>query len=87
MARDGAYIRHTLEIPRGDFWDYHTLIHTVDREQGRELICRFLKYNNYKHHIINNKSDKNKILNLRMAVCYCQWRGANVPLLWRICLL
>jgi hypothetical protein len=27
----------------------------------------FFLYNNYKNHIINNKSDKNKILNLRMA--------------------
>jgi hypothetical protein len=34
----------------------------------------FLKYNNYKNHIINNKSDKNKILNLRMAARHCQWR-------------
>jgi hypothetical protein len=24
----------------------------------------FFKYNNYKNHIINNKSDKSKILNL-----------------------
>jgi hypothetical protein len=28
----------------------------------------FFIYNNYKNYIINNKSDKNKILNLRMAV-------------------
>jgi hypothetical protein len=27
----------------------------------------FFKYNNYKNHIINNKNDKSKILNLRMA--------------------
>jgi hypothetical protein len=27
-----------------------------------------------KNHIMNNKSDKNKILNLRMAVRHCQWR-------------
>jgi hypothetical protein len=37
-------------------------------------------YNNYKNHIINNKSDKSKILNLRMAVRHCQWCGANAPL-------
>jgi Tol biopolymer transport system component len=45
----------------------------------------FIIYNNYKNHIINNKSDKNKILNLRMAARTasgavqtrnCQWRGA-----------
>jgi hypothetical protein len=40
----------------------------------------FVIYNNYKNHIINNKSDKSKILNLRMAAHHCQWRGANAPL-------
>jgi hypothetical protein len=31
-------------------------------------LCRFIHiYNNYKNHIINKKSDKNKILNLQMA--------------------
>jgi hypothetical protein len=40
----------------------------------------FFKYNNYKNHIINNKNDKNKILNLRMAVRHCWWRGVNVLL-------
>jgi hypothetical protein len=40
----------------------------------------FFIYNNYKNYIINNKSDKNKLLNLRMAARHCQWRGANAPL-------
>jgi hypothetical protein len=34
----------------------------------------FLKYNNYKNHIINKKSDKSKILNLRMTARHCQLR-------------
>jgi hypothetical protein len=41
----------------------------------------FYLYNNYNNHIINNKSDKSKILNLRMAARYCQWRlCVNAPL-------
>jgi hypothetical protein len=44
------------------------------------IIRRFFIYNNYKNHIINNKSDKNKILNLQMVARQCQWRGANAPL-------
>jgi hypothetical protein len=32
------------------------------------LIIQFFLYNNYNNYIINNKSDKNKILNLQMAV-------------------
>jgi hypothetical protein len=41
----------------------------------------FVIYNNYKNHIIYNKSDKSKNLNLRMAVRHCQWRlCVNVPL-------
>jgi hypothetical protein len=36
-------------------------------------ITDFFKYNNYKNHIINNKSDKSKILNLRMTTRHCQW--------------
>jgi hypothetical protein len=32
----------------------------------------FFIYNNYNNHIINNKSDKNKILNLRMTARHCQ---------------
>jgi hypothetical protein len=36
----------------------------------------YFKYNNYKNYIINNKSDKSKILNLRMAARQ-----------WRVCLL
>jgi hypothetical protein len=41
----------------------------------------FFKYNNHKYHIINNKSDKSKILNLQMTARHCQWRGANASLL------
>jgi hypothetical protein len=41
----------------------------------------FVIYNNYKNHIINNKSDNNKILNLRMAARHCQWcLCVNAPL-------
>jgi hypothetical protein len=44
------------------------------------IFSDFIIYNNCKNHIINNKSDKSKILNLRMAARHCQWRGTNVPL-------
>jgi hypothetical protein len=44
------------------------------------LLTDFVIYNNYKNHIINNKSDKSKNFNLRMAARHCQWRGANAPL-------
>jgi hypothetical protein len=40
----------------------------------------FFIYNNYNNHIINNKSDKRKILNLRMAARHWQWHGANTSL-------
>jgi hypothetical protein len=43
-------------------------------------ITDFVIYNNYKNNIINNKSDKSKILNLRMAARHCQWRRANASL-------
>jgi hypothetical protein len=39
----------------------------------------FLIYDNYNNHIINNKSDKNKILNLRISARHWQWRRANTP--------
>jgi hypothetical protein len=46
-----------------------------------EIITRFFKYNNYKNHIINNKNDKRKNLNLRMTARHCQWRLYwNAPL-------
>jgi hypothetical protein len=32
----------------------------------------FVIYNNYKNYIINNKSDKNQILNLRMTARHCR---------------
>jgi hypothetical protein len=37
------------------------------------IFSDFFIYNNYKNNIINNKSDKNKILNLRIAARHCQW--------------
>jgi hypothetical protein len=41
----------------------------------------FVIYNIYKSNIINNKSDKNKILNLWMAARHYQWRFCvNAPL-------
>jgi hypothetical protein len=41
----------------------------------------FIIYNNYKNHIINNKNDKSKILNLRMAARHYQLRlCVNAPL-------
>jgi hypothetical protein len=62
--------RWTLELS--------VISHFSNNESPKSQI--FFKYNNYKNHIINNKSDKNKILYLRMAACHCQWRGANTPL-------
>jgi hypothetical protein len=38
------------------------------------------KLSHYNNHIINNKSDKSKILNLRMTAHHCQWRRANALL-------
>jgi hypothetical protein len=43
-------------------------------------LADFFKYNNSKNYIINNKSEKNKILNIPMTTHHCQWRGANAPL-------
>jgi hypothetical protein len=37
-----------------------------------QTLQMFVIYNNYKNHIINNKSDKSKILNLRMVARHCQ---------------
>jgi hypothetical protein len=36
------------------------------------ILPDFFIYNTYKNYIINNKNDKNKFLNLRMAVRHCQ---------------
>jgi hypothetical protein len=56
-----------------------TGVHTHSFLTNKEEICNvtksnldFVIYNNYKNHIINNKSDKNKIVNLRMAARHCQ---------------
>jgi hypothetical protein len=40
----------------------------------------FFKYKNYKTYIINNKNDKDKILNLRMIARHWQRRKANAPI-------
>jgi hypothetical protein len=40
--------------------------------KGYTKTADFFKYNNYKNHIINNKSDKRKILNLRMVARHWQ---------------
>jgi hypothetical protein len=53
------------------YWHYHLSI---------SCFADFLIYDNYNNHIINNNSDKNKILNLRMSARQWQWRGANTPL-------
>jgi hypothetical protein len=44
----------------------------LQRHAGKN--ADFFKYNNYNNHIINNKSDKSKILNLRIAARHWQWR-------------
>jgi hypothetical protein len=53
--------------------DHHQPV--LERQVGKyqpSVLPDFVVYNNYKNHIINNKNDKSKILNLRMTVRHCQ---------------
>jgi hypothetical protein len=51
-----------------------------ERRMSFGISADFFIYNNYNNHIINNKSDKSKILNLQMIARHCQWRGVSASL-------
>jgi hypothetical protein len=63
-------------------WLPHSFLRLIQPNRvGSISSTDFLKYNNYKNHIINNKNDKSKILNLQMAARHCLWRLYwNAPL-------
>jgi hypothetical protein len=74
------YYRWALKLPK-----YTDVFTNQILDDSYPLFSSFF-YNNYLNNSnFNNKSDKIKILRIRMAVCHCQWRCVNSSMPVTLC--